>query len=245
MSEIRLHKLLAEAGIASRRTSEKLIAAGKVYVNGQKVTKMGFKVIPEHDVVTVEGKPVKLPATKIYLLLNKPRGFVTTLKDPQGRRTIVDLLPDVPERVHPVGRLDYDTEGLLLLTNDGQFTYALTHPKHLIEKTYLALVKGVPDHADLQQLRSGIMLADGITAPAKARIVRKFKGMALIELTIHEGRNRQVRRMLEALGHPVLRLKRTKIGNLGLGKLRVGQYRYLERKEVEGLLGYGSNGATG
>lgn len=236
MEKVRLQKLLAQAGVASRRASEKLILEGKVWVNGKKITQLGTKVDPENDIITVNGKEIKLCEKKIYILLNKPSGYVSTVKDPQGRKTVIDLLDNVKERVYPVGRLDYDTEGLLLLTNDGDFTYALTHPKFQIEKTYIALVKGIPDHEDLQRLQQGIKLSDGLTAPAKANILRRFSGQAEVQLTIHEGRNRQVRRMLEAVGHPVIKLKRIAIGNLTLGKLPLGKYRYLTPQEVRALL---------
>lgn len=236
MEKVRLQKFLAQAGVASRRASERLIQEGKVWVNGKKITQLGTKIDPDNDIITVNGKRIKMSENKIYILLYKPSGYVTTVKDPQGRRTVMDLLKQVKERVFPVGRLDYDTEGLLILTNDGDFSYALTHPKFQIKKTYLAAVQGIPDKRDLQKLQRGVKLSDGPTAPAKVKLLRCLNGQAIIKLTIHEGRNRQVRRMLKAVGHPVVKLKRVAIGNLTLGKLSPGEYRYLEPGEVQKLL---------
>ncbi|MDS1030663.1 pseudouridine synthase [Bacillota bacterium LX-D] len=232
----RIQKVLARAGVASRRASEDLITQGKVFVNGEKITQLGYKVDPEEDEVVVEGQNIKINKNKIYILLNKPTGYVTTLKDPQGRKTVIDLLKDVPTRLFPVGRLDLNTEGLLILTNDGDFTYKLTHPKHQVKKTYIALVKGIPDQRGIRRLQKGIELEDGMTAPAIVRIIQKFKNSAKVEVVIHEGRNRQVRRMLAAIGHPVLSLKRTKIGNLNIGNLKTGEYRLLKPEEVRELL---------
>lgn len=208
--------------------------AGRVRVNGEVVKELGVKVDPERDRVEVDGKPVK-PAEKIYILLYKPAGYVTTLYDPQGRPKVTDLLRGVSARVHPVGRLDYETEGLLLLTNDGDLTFRLTHPRHEIPKTYHALVKGVPDAADLRRLRTGVMLEDGMTAPAQVRLLKVEKGNAWLEITIHEGRNRQVRRMAEAVGHPVLYLCRVKYAFLDLKGLKKGEFRHLTPREVKKL----------
>lgn len=231
----RLQKFLARAGVASRRTSEELITQGKVKVNGQIVTVMGVKIDPAKDVIEVEGKKVKPEEKKVYILLNKPAGYVTTLRDPQKRPKVIDLLKDVKERIYPVGRLDFDTEGLLLLTNDGELTYALTHPKHEIGKTYLALVKGTPDRDKLKRFQRGLRLADGVTAPAKVRLLKKGKIGTLLEITIYEGRNRQIRRMCETIGHPVLELKRIKMGFLDLKGVETGKYRYLTGEEIKKL----------
>ncbi|GAW91013.1 pseudouridine synthase [Calderihabitans maritimus] len=231
----RLQKVLAKAGIASRRKSEELIKAGRVKVNGEVVTRLGTKVDPVADKIEVDGKPVPAGEPKIYIMLNKPRGYVTTVSDPQGRNTVMDLVKDVPQRIYPVGRLDYDTEGLLLLTNDGDLAYALTHPRHEVEKTYLALVQGHPGEKALERLRSGVLLEDGWTSPAKVRLLRREKGNTWLEIKIHEGRNRQVRRMCDAVGHRVLRLKRTAVADLYLGNLRVGRYRSLTTKEIRKL----------
>jgi len=230
----RLQKFMARAGVASRRHSEKLITSGRVKVNNSVVTELGTKINPDVDTVTVDNKTVKVEK-KIYLLLNKPKGYVTTLRDPQGRPVITDLIKDISQRVYPVGRLDYDTEGLLLLTNDGQLTHALTHPRHEIPKTYHVLVRGIPARGKIKQMQEGLLLSDGPTAPAKVRLLDKQKGNALLQIKIHEGRNRQVRRMCEHIGHPVLALKRVKIGNLTLKGLAKGKYRHLTQQEVTGL----------
>jgi len=231
----RLQKYLAHAGVASRRTCEELITAGKVRVNGVVVTELGVKVDPSADRVEVNGKPVEQKEDKVYVLLNKPKGYVTTLRDPQGRPKVVDLLKDVDKRVYPVGRLDFDTEGLLILTNDGEMTFALTHPRHEIGKTYIALVKGMPDNDKLKRFRKGLRLADGVTAPARLKLLRKQGGNTLLEITIYEGRNRQIRRMCETIGHPVLELRRTAMGFLQLGSLKNGEYRYLSKSEITKL----------
>lgn len=231
----RLQKFLAHAGIASRRTCEELISSGKVKVNGLVVREMGVKVDPEKDRVEVAGKDVRIEEEKYYLVLNKPKGYVTTLRDPQKRPKVGDLLEDVKARVYPVGRLDFDTSGLLLMTNDGDITYRLTHPKHEIGKTYVALVKGVPDQDKLKRFQKGLRLADGVTAPAKVKLLKKQGSNCLLEITIYEGRNRQIRRMCETIGHPVLELKRVSMGFLNVDGLETGKYRYLTRSEIAKL----------
>ncbi|MDA8210396.1 MAG: pseudouridine synthase [Clostridia bacterium] len=231
----RLQKYLAHAGVASRRHCEELILKGKVAVNGQVVTELGTKVDPVKDQVLVNGKPVSIAKTKVYILLYKPGGYVTTVKDPEGRKTVIDLLKGIRERVYPVGRLDYDTEGLLILTNDGELTHALTHPSRQVDKTYLAIVQGVPAEDGLEQLRRGIRLEDGMTAPAGVRLLKVEQDKAWLEITIHEGRNRQVRRMCEQIGYPVLFLKRVRLGFLTLDGLTVGKYRTLRPREVAKL----------
>ncbi|MCG0278905.1 MAG: rRNA pseudouridine synthase [Thermanaeromonas sp.] len=232
---MRLQKYLAQAGIASRRRAEELIRAGRVKVNGETVTTMGFKVEPGRDAVEVDGKIVELETKKVYYLLYKPAGYVSTARDPQGRPKVVDLLQGVRERVYPVGRLDYDTEGLLLLTNDGDLTLRLTHPRYGVPKTYEALVEGIPDAQDLSRLAKGVKLEDGWTSPAKVRLLWARKGRALLELTLREGRKREVRRMCKAVGHPVIKLKRTKMAFLTLKGLKPGEYRELTEEEVERL----------
>src|SRR5438270_7408133 len=238
----RLARFLAHAGIASRRHAEELIAAGRVQVNGLTVTTQGSRVDPEHDKVSVDGKPVAAPARHVYILLHKPVGYITTARDPQGRPTVLDLLP--PElrrlRVYPVGRLDSDTSGLLLLTNDGDFALRLTHPRYSTEKHYQALVQGCPTEAALEALRRGVDITedDGRvhrTAPARVRVLRRAGTNCWLALTIHEGRKRQVRRMLAAVGHRVLQLVRVGLGPLTLGELATGKWRYLSNEEVEGL----------
>ncbi|MCL6638713.1 MAG: rRNA pseudouridine synthase [Firmicutes bacterium] len=232
----RLQKFMARAGVASRRRCEEMIASGMVRVNGRTVTEPGTKVDPSRDRVEVGGE--RLPAgaqKKVYLALYKPRGYVTTLHDDRGRKTVTDLIKNVQERIYPVGRLDYDSEGLLLLTNDGDFAYTMTHPKHQVPKKYKVRVKGMPSPASLERLASGMMLDDGPTAPAAVRLLGERDGNALLEITIFEGRNRQVRRMCEEIGHPVLRLVRERIGTVVLDGLRPGQYRPLSRRELADL----------
>jgi len=231
----RLQKVLAQAGVASRRQSEELIVQGRVEVNGKKITELGTKVNPQEDIILVDGKPINQEEEKVYFLLNKPAGYISSAKDPEGRPTVLDFFSSVRQRIYPVGRLDYDTEGLILLTNDGELTHALTHPSHEISKVYLARVEGVPQKETLRQFARGLQLEDGITAPAKIFIQDISKGKALLEIEIHEGRNRQVRRMCEAIGHPVVYLKRTKVGPLELGDLPRGHFRPLSRKEVKEL----------
>lgn len=232
---MRLQKYLAEAGIASRRKAEELITAGKVKVNGKIITELGTKIEPGKDKVYFDGQLVKQQEKKVYMLLNKPSGYVTTMKDPQGRKIVTQLLKGVKERVYPVGRLDYETEGLLLMTNDGDLSYALTHPKHGFLKTYHALVIGIPSQDKLMSIRKGLLLEDGLTSPAQVRILSKIGGNSLLEIQIHEGRNRQVRRMCEKIGHPVMSLKRTQLGFLTLEGIESGQYRFLTKEELEKL----------
>ncbi|MFZ3172177.1 MAG: pseudouridine synthase [Carboxydocellales bacterium] len=231
----RLQKYLAHAGVASRRYCEELILQGKVAVNGQVVLELGTKVNPLEDTVTVDGKPVSPNQQSIYILLYKPGGYVSTVKDPEGRKTVIDLLSGQKQRVYPVGRLDYDTEGLILLTNDGELTHALTHPSRQVDKTYLAVVQGIPSANELEQLRRGILLTDGITAPAQVSLIKSAGLKTWLEITIHEGRNRQVRRMFEQIGYPVLFLKRIRLGFLTLQGLTVGKYRLLRPQEVAEL----------
>ncbi|HHY92029.1 MAG TPA: rRNA pseudouridine synthase [Firmicutes bacterium] len=231
--EERLQKIIARAGLGSRRRTEELIRAGQVQVNGRTVTELGTKADPERDEITVQGKRLPSPR-RTYLLLNKPRGYVTTLHDPQGRPTVADLVPG-PERVFPVGRLDLDSEGLLLLTNDGQLAYLLTHPRFGVEKVYEAWVQGRPTPADLAVLRRGVVLEDG---PARARDVQvlgAWAGGTRLALTMVEGRKREVRRLLAALGFPVERLIRRRLGPVELGTLSAGQVRSLSPAEVAQL----------
>ena len=226
----RLQKILSQAGVASRRAAEKLIAEGRVTVNGTTVREMGTKAEATDD-IRVDGRRVKGPERHRYILLYKPPGFVTTRSDPQRRRTVIDLLPGVREYVYPVGRLDYDTEGLLLLTNDGDLAAKLTHPRHGVERTYEAHVAGEPDGEAIDRLRRGIPLDGKRTLPA--HVVAVGRGVLLI--SIREGRNRQVRRMCEAIGHPVGRLRRVKIGPLADRRLRPGEWRDLSSSEVQAL----------
>ena len=230
----RLQKVIAQAGIASRRKAEELILEGRVRVNGEPVRELGIKVT-EDDLVEVDGRPVR-EEKKVYILLNKPAGYISTVDDPRGRKTVLDLVADVKERVYPVGRLDYDTSGLLILTNDGELTYKLTHPSFEVKKTYLVEVEGNPGK-ELERLEQGVLLSDGMTAPALVSRVKAGKESTSFQLTIHEGRNRQVRRMCEAIGHPVKSLKRIKFAFLELADLPEGKYRYLTEKEIKNLQG--------
>jgi len=230
----RLQKALARAGVASRRAAEDLIREGRVDVNGKTVTRLGTSVDPSLDAIRVDGKPIRKPAAEVYLMLNKPRGYVTTLRDPQGRPTVLDLLPSRAARVFPVGRLDYQTEGLLLLTNDGELAAALMHPRHGVEKTYLAKVRGNPESAELERLTEGVVLDGRRTLPARARVVRRAPN-AWLQVGIREGRKHQVRRMLASIGHPVMKLKRVAYGGLTLGRLPVGAYRTLTTPELAAL----------
>jgi 23S rRNA pseudouridine2605 synthase len=220
---------LARLGFGSRRVCDDLIAEGRVVVNGS-VAELGRRVDPEHDKVSVDGVPIGIRPDAVYYLLHKPRGVVTTAADPQGRSTVVELVPDAP-RVFPVGRLDADTEGLLLLTNDGDLAHRLTHPSFGVEKEYLAEVEGTPAPAAVRRLREGVELDDGMTAPAKVALTPP----STLRITIHEGRNRQVRRMCEAVGHPVRRLVRIRIGPITDRRLKPGEWRLLTRDEVHSL----------
>lgn len=231
----RLQKYLARSGVSSRRAAEELIRQGFVKVNGEVVTEMGTQVEPGQDQVEVKGRVIKPEKRKIYLMFNKPLRVVTTLHDPQGRTKVTDLLPEIKERVFPVGRLDYFTEGLLLLTNDGDLAYRLTHPRFAIPKTYLACVQGYVRKEEVRKLEQGIELEDGLTQPAIVKILQETPAETLMEITIREGRNRQVRRMCEKIGHPVRKLKRISFGPLELGNLATGQSRFLTAQEVTAL----------
>ena len=236
MEEWRLQKYLAHSGIASRRAAEDIIAEGRVFVNGKRVTDPATKVTLK-DRVTVDGKTVKPTRTKTYIILNKPAQVLSTASDDRGRTCVVDLVDAEGARLYPVGRLDYDTKGIILLTDDGDFMQRITHPKFEMWKTYEAVVKGEPDEETLGMLRAGVELEDGKTLPAEAAVVR-FKGNnAVVRVKIREGRNRQVRRMLEAVGYPVLDLKRTALGGLELGELRPGKWRHMKHRDFESLFG--------
>jgi 23S rRNA pseudouridine2605 synthase len=231
----RLQKIISAAGITSRRAAEELIREGRVRVNGKVVTELGTKADATKDHIKVDGKLINPKQPPTYIMLNKPVGFVTTMSDPEGRRTVQDLLKGIKVRVYPVGRLDYNTEGLLLMTNDGDFAHLITHPKHEFPKTYLTKVKGVVEESQIDNLEKGIYLDDGKTAPAKIKKIRKEEANSWLEITIHEGRKRQVRRMFDRVGHSVIKLKRIRTGNLSLGDLPEGSYRYLTPVEVQAL----------
>jgi pseudouridine synthase len=235
MQAERLQKILSRAGITSRRKAEKLILQGRVSVNGKVISELGAKAVLGKDDICVNGKAIKAETEMVVVALFKPRNYVTTLDDPQGRPTVVDLLKGVSERVYPVGRLDYDAEGLLLMTNDGELAHRLQHPRYKVPKTYLVKVRGHPPEEALNQLQQGIKLEDGITAPAELRILEDDKKATWLTLTLREGRNHQVKRMCAAVGCPVLRLRRTKIGPIDLGNLKPGRSRKLKASEVRTL----------
>jgi 23S rRNA pseudouridine2605 synthase len=235
-SAIRLQKILSAAGIASRRAAEALILDGRVSVNGATIVELGTKADPARDDIRVDGQRVRAASRHRYILLNKPRGYMTTRKDPEHRPTVLDLLPEVREYIYPVGRLDYDSEGLLLLTNDGDLAARLLHPSHEVEREYHARVRGVPGRDAIERLRRGVLIEGRKTAPAAVRLVDTGLGtredQALLSIALHEGRTRQVRDMCEAVGHPVVRLRRVRFGPIADGALRVGAHRDLTPREV-------------
>ena len=234
---VRLQKYIAMCGVASRRAAEEMIKEGKVKVNGSRITEQGVKVEIGADKVFVNGKEIKPVNKDYYIMLNKPSGYVTTVKDQFDRPTVIDLLgEEITARVFPVGRLDYETEGLLIMTNDGDFTYKVTHPKHNIDKTYIAVIKGGISIKGLAMLRQGVKLDDGfVTSPAQVEMLNADNGHTVIKITIHEGKNRQVRRMFEAVGCKVVELQRISIGKVELGNLPLGRWRYLTSHEISYL----------
>jgi 23S rRNA pseudouridine2605 synthase len=235
----RLQKILSAAGVASRRLSEELILQGRVSVNGETVRELGTKADAQVDEIKVDGRRIRSEQRKRYVLLYKPRGYITTRSDPEGRPTVMDLLKGVKEYVYPVGRLDYDSEGLLLLTNDGELATRLTHPRHEVDKVYEARVRGVPDAHTLDRLARGVTIEGRRTAPARVRasepIVRESGEQTIVELAIHEGRHRQVRKMFETVGHPVVRLKRVRIGPIADPDIPPGHWRELTPQEIAKL----------
>jgi 23S rRNA pseudouridine2605 synthase len=250
-TRVRLQKVLAQAGLGSRRACEAMISDGRVEVNSEVVLEQGRRVDPDRDVIRVDGARIPAPRRHLYLAMNKPRGVVVTMDDPAGRRTVADLLAEssdrrtgLPatrrlvrnERLFHVGRLDIDSEGLLILTNDGELAHKLAHPSYQVPKTYLVEVTGVVTSQTLRRLRSGITLADGPVRPGSVKVSSTGRDRTLLKITMHEGRNRIVRRTMEAVGHPVRRLSRTGIGPVRLGNLKVGEYRELTREELGGLL---------
>lgn len=237
VEEVRLQKFLANAGVASRRKCEELIMQGKISVNGEVVQELGRKISPYVDKVTYCGKPIQNDKNMIYILLNKPIGYVTTSKDQFNRDTVLDLI-HVKQRVVPVGRLDMYTSGALILSNDGDFVYKITHPKHEITKTYTVTLKGKISNDAVENLRQGVKIEDYITRPAKVKILKidEEKNITRLEITIHEGKNRQIRKMCETVGSKVLALHRSKIGEIGVKDLKIGNWRYLRDDEVKKLL---------
>lgn len=233
----RLQKIIARSGIASRRGAEKMIREGRVSVNQHTVIELGTKADERKDEIRIDGKLIATDALHIYLMLHKPGGFVTTLKDPQGRPIVTDLIKGIPERLFPVGRLDYESEGLLLLTNDGEFAYRVQHPKFEISKTYMVKIKGALSREEMEILKEGVQLQDGFVRPLGISTVKKNKKSSWIEITISEGKNRVVRRFFESIERPVTRLVRIAISDVKLGTLRPGEFRYLREKEIKRLRG--------
>ena len=236
MNEERLQKVIAASGIASRRKAEQLIVDGKVKVNGSVVTELGTKVVPGVDEIEVFGEKLESGGKKYYIMLNKPAGYLTTTTDDRGRKTVMELVSDIKARLFPVGRLDYDTEGLLIITNDGDFANKLIHPSKDIGKTYIAEIKGLPELSVLKILQRGVDIGECVTRPAEVELVKGNKHSSTIKITIKEGKKRQVRRMLEVVGHPVLSLKRVAIGPIMLGNLPKGKWRHLRREEIERIM---------
>ena len=232
---MRLNKYLAEAGVASRRGSDEIIRAGRVTVNGRTPDEIGVKVDPDRDQVALDGRLLRLTSETVYCILNKPRGCLTSVTDPHNRKTVMDLVRDIPQRIYPVGRLDLDSEGLLLLTNDGDLSYALTHPGYKIEKEYLVGIQGRPDDEQIRKLESGIPVEGRMTAPAKVTVLSATRRQTNLRITIHEGRKRQIRYMIKYLGYDVTELIRTRIGPIKLGDLNAAAWRYLTENEVESL----------
>ena len=235
MEEMRLQKYLALCGVASRRAAEEIILRGRVKINGEKCTVLGTKVA-DGDVVSVDGEEIKPEEKKYYIMLNKPVGYMTTVSDEEGRPTVMDLITDISKRIYPVGRLDCNTEGLLLMSNDGDFTYKITHPKHKLDKTYEVLVSGKAEKNALKKLEQGVFIDGKKTAPAVVDIADFGKNSALLTITIHEGRNRQVRKMCASVGFKVMGLKRVSEGGLSLGNLPLGKWRHLTEAEVKRIL---------
>ncbi len=238
MEEIRLQKYIAKSGVASRRKAEELILEGKIQVNGKTITELGTKVNPEKDIVTYNGRKLKTEEEFVYILLNKPIGYVTTVKDQFGRDSVLDLVK-IKEHLVPVGRLDMYTSGALILTNDGDFVYKVTHPKHEIEKTYTVTIKGIVKNEEVEMLRKGVKIEDYTTKPAKVKILKtdEEKNISRLEITIHEGKNRQVRKMCETVGHKVLALHRSKIAGIGVKDIPLGKWRFMKEKEIRKILG--------
>ncbi|CEP47411.1 pseudouridine synthase [Paraclostridium sordellii] len=234
---MRINKYIASCGVASRRKAEELINAGRVKVNGKIINELSFQVDENNDRVEVDEKLIGLEERLVYIMLNKPEGYVTTVKDQFDRKSVIDLVKDVGERVYPIGRLDYETSGLLLLTNDGDLTYKLTHPKHEVNKTYIATLKGIPTLNEMENFEKGLYIEDYKTAPAKIKVLKKNeeKNYCVCEIKIHEGRNRQVRKMCRAINHPVMNLRRKAMGKIVLKDVEIGQYRYLTQEEIDYL----------
>lgn len=236
---MRLQKFIAECGIASRRNAEKIIESGRVYINGELVDYMGCVIDPDRDVVEIDGRVIEPENKKYYIMLNKPKNYVTTVSDDLGRPTVMQLVSDINARIYPVGRLDFDTTGLLIMTNDGEFANILTHPRHVVNKAYIARIDKPLDENQLERLRRGIDLDGVMTSPAKAENIKRPQKGFEVKITIHEGKNRQVRRMLDAVGANVMSLKRISVGSVTLGNLPEGKWRKLSDAEINKLRGKG------
>jgi 23S rRNA pseudouridine2605 synthase len=234
--QVRLQKIISQAGVTSRRKAEDLIREGRVRVNGKTVFELGTKADPDRDTIDVDGKRIEPKQPRISVLLNKPDGYITSLRDPEGRPTVKKLVDKIPVRLYPVGRLDYHTEGLLIMTNDGDLAQKIEHPSHALEKVYVAKVKGVPEENKINKLRAGIILEGRKTLPAKVKIIETRKN-AWLEITIREGRQNQIRNMFEEIGNPVLKLKRVAIGAIRDDSLKPGEYRMLKPQEIKILRG--------
>lgn len=235
MDSMRLQKYMAKSGVASRRRSEEIILEGRVTVNNLVTKQLGTIINPSKDIVKVDNKKIEMEKEKIYIMLNKPEEYVTTLKDRHSDKIVLDLIDGVEERIFPVGRLDSDTSGLLLMTNDGDLAYKLTHPSNEVPKKYVALVEGTPNSKKLNRFRKGLRIDGRMTSEAYIRIAKRYKDSSVLEISIHEGRNRQVRKMCEYIRHPIKKLKRISIGDLDLGDLEVGKWRHLTEKEAKYL----------
>ena len=231
---MRLNKYIAAAGICSRRKADELIANGNVRINGAVMKEMGYNVA-DGDTVQVNGRTISAASKKVYVAVNKPLGYITSMDDDRDRATVAELVADIPERLFPVGRLDYNTTGLLIMTNDGDLAYTLTHPKHEVWKTYIATVSGIISDNRIARLRKGVDIGGFVTSPAKVRVIKQMLRHAVVEISIHEGKNRQVRKMFAAVGNKVQELERVSIGDIRLGRLMSGHYRKLTREEIEYL----------
>lgn len=231
----RINRIISQAGLASRRQADELIKSGRVMLNGRRVCELGTKADWGSDCIKVDGKEIAGPRESIYIALNKPFGYISSMKDPEGRPVVTELIKDIPERLYPVGRLDFDSLGLLLMTNDGDFSYRLTHPKYHVPKTYKVTVSGNVDPETLEKLTRGVQLEDGFSGSAKAALLKKAGAGSIIRITVYQGRNRMVRRMMEAVGLKVTHLMRTGFGSLDIGDLKVGTYRHLKEDETAQL----------
>jgi pseudouridine synthase len=233
--EQRINRILSLSGVTSRRKADELIKSGRVSVNGKKISELGTKAIWGKDSIKLDGKEIRDPGSRVYVMLNKPFGYITSMNDPQERPVVTDLITDIPERLYPVGRLDFDSIGLLILTNDGDFAYRLTHPKYHVARTYKVTIDGSVSEDVLERLRNGIQLEDGFSGPSKAALISRSGNRSIIRITVTRGRNRMVRRMVEAVGYRVIQLIRTGFGELELGNLKIGKYRILTGDEVNTL----------